>query len=329
MPSTIISTSSSLFSSASSVPTAAGTTPGSLVGGVIGALAAVSAIVFMAFFILKRSRKRRNRSSGARYFDKEKLERPCIDDGPEVFPPHEKDLPSISTERGLPPIPDPFEAPQMTQTVQLPASPYGASNPFLTSPPSGSLYDSNESQHDFGAPPMPGNDGPAPYSSYTATPSKNARPNRTTPPGSPFGASYAMQNPFATPDRTLSPTTPASPAWNLPPIGAQMPLLPGGVFGSDGGRDSGYSASCSEVHVGQAYKVQVGVSMPKYEDLTKERSKSPPPPSIPCDPATTANPAELAHKTPTAVNNPVVIPLSSRPPSSQTVYNSEDAYGGM
>lgn len=115
------------------------------------------------------------------------------------------------------------------------------------------------------------------------------------------------------------------------------PLLPGGAFSDDGCRDSGYSAACSDVHVGQAYKVQVGVSMPKYEDLTRETPDGPPPPfdadatpntadGVPADaPADVVpEPESAAVQLPAAVKA-----LPPRPPSSQTVYNSEDAYGGV
>ena len=118
------------------------------------------------------------------------------------------------------------------------------------------------------------------------------------------------------------------------------PLLPGGMFSDEGFRDSGYSAACSDARVEQAYKVQVGVSMPKYEDLTRETPNSPPPPFSPLEAATTANtpdvvpaavaPADAVPGPGSAAVHPATVKaLPPRPPSSQTVYDSEDAYGGV
>jgi len=226
--------------------------------------------------------------------------------------------------------------------VEVPASsPYGSGNPYSSVPHTGSSYNFNQSQLELGAPPMPGNSSPAPYSPYMTNFYKYAPPSQTTPPGSPFGAGDRMQNPFATPSAIdTHPSTPTSAvAWPHTPSGNyHLPLLPGGVFSNDSYRDSGYSAAYSEVHVGQAYKVQVGHSMPKYEDLTtttKDTPRSPPPPFTALDPAASAKTADPAYPGPammvdkTAAAAAAHKSLPPRPLSTHTIYNPEDAYGGV
>jgi len=226
--------------------------------------------------------------------------------------------------------------------VEVPASPYGSGNPYSAVPHTGSSYNFNQSQLELGAPPMPGDSSPAPYSPYMANFYKYAPPSQTTPPGSPFGGDR-MQNPFATPPASdTHPSTPTSAvAWPHPPTGNyHLPLLPGGVFSNDSYRDSGYSAAYSEVHVGQAYKVQVGHSMPKYEELTttttttttttKDTPGSPPPPFSTFDPAASPNTADPAYPVDkTAATAAVHKSLPPRPLSTHTIYNPEDAYGGV
>jgi len=150
-----------------------------------------------------------------------------------------------------------------------------------------------------------------------------------------------MNNPFATPSGTdTHPSTPTSAAWPHTPGAYHLPLLPGGAFANDSFRDSGYSAAFSEVHVGQAYKVQVGLSMPKYENLTTTTTTtrdstpgSPPPPFTPFDPAATVVTANPAYTDPvTTVDNATTTlhkTLPPRPISTHTIYNPEDAYGGV
>jgi hypothetical protein len=292
---------------------------GSVARAVLGTLAAIIIITIIAAFIVRRTRKRRDRLNEARSFNRGELEQPgMVQDfaaGPGVYPENDYRAPSINyVDRSLPPTPFASDMPQMNQRMAH------LSNPF-SSPP-GSPFNSIEGHQEMGAPPMPGSNGPAPYGPYASNFPGNIHPMQTTPPGSPFAGGYAMQeNPFATPPATVSRrlTPPSTPgAWPQTP---NIPLLPGGAFGTNGYRDSGYSAA--EAHVGQAHKVQVEVSMPKLEDLTRERT--PPPPFTPVDPAANVNTTDYA-----AVNNTASDhPLPPRPPSSQTLYQSEDAYGGM
>ena len=252
---------------------------------------------------------------------------------------NEKDSQSHNIEGSLPASAYPFNTPQDRGITNISPSPYGTGDPAFHS---GSSYSLNGGQQEWGAPPIPGHNGPAPYSPYMATFSKYGHPNQSTPPGSPFGGGNSMQNPFATPSGTdTHPSTPISATWPHTPMGAHhLPLLSGGAFANDSFRDSGYSAAYSDVHVGQAYKVQVGLSMPKYEDLTtttttsKDAPGSPPPPFTPFDPPTTVNNADPAYTDPaTTVDNAATAAnhksLPPRPISTHTIYNPEDAYGGV
>lgn len=231
-------------------------------------------------------------------------------------------------------------------TPPKPSSAYGTAgvNPFA-SPATvpGSLYELHDTDLGAGAPPMPGGQGPAPYGSYTNSgtyPSSRAHQGSLfsnypaippSPPGSTQMSMVAPTNPFASPTvsrsgssaslasasyvptRSISTSTGHTHAlahsYTPPemhtqtlayhPFNDENAALPSTFsFAHDMSRDSTYS----EAHVGQAVKVQVGAAVagapPKYEDLKRE---GPPPPQLP----------------------------STRPQSAFTVYNPEDAYGGM
>ena len=231
-------------------------------------------------------------------------------------------------------------------TPPKPSSAYGTTagvNPFA-SPATvpGSLYELHDTDLGAGAPPMPGTGSPAPYGSYTnigTYPSSRARQesllsnHSAIPPA--HDSIVAPINPFASPagSRRGSSASSQSPS-NIPrsipsgghthalansytpsqmhqthaqtlaynPYNDQFPSTFG--FAHDTSRpDSSHSVTYSEAHVGQAVKVQVGATVaaapPKYEDLRRQ--------------------GPLPHGNRNG----------TRPQSSQTLYDPEDAYGGM
>lgn len=264
--------------------------------------------------------------------------------------------------------------------------------------------------HDgFGAPPVPGMHGPAPYGTYT----------NQTPPGSPFAGGYAynsgmfmgmamggatstppplprkissssLPDPFASPVSSLSghghnkdlPLPPLSPPPSLPiplpssPLRMQTQLDRQSNFEmcsptlsinqhhqSEGGglgrslttltaasasgssanagtdnpsRNSSYSTSYSEAQVSQAVKVQVHAMPLVYEELKREKRSSgdavTPPPPAGSSPVAEPPASATTNKTTTEAEKPAPEPTQAnekRPMSAYTLYNPEDAYGGM
>ncbi len=194
---------------------------------------------------------------------------------------------------------------------------------------------------------------------------KTSLPDPFASPTSPLSSSplnsYAHAKELPLPPLSLSPPPPSLPL--LLPLTSPLRLQthttpsfsagPGSTGTSlvDPSRDSAYSTAYSEAQVGQAVKVQVqvqGSATPVvYEELRREEgsggasapSSPPPPPAAEAEGGSSVS-APVSPSTMTGADTPTSAPAPAqttgnrkkndhRPTSAYTLYDPEDAYGGM